>query len=50
MTELRRQGIETEISRSNDEIKQKNQAQLQYDKNMDTLITENEIKHRKQKQ
>ncbi|OTG70486.1 nickase [Acinetobacter terrae] len=44
VTELRRQGIETEISRSNDEIKQRNQAQLQYGKNMDMLIAENEIK------
>ncbi|WP_171077279.1 MobA/MobL family protein, partial [Acinetobacter baumannii] len=44
VTELRRRGIETEISRSNDEIKQRNQAQLQYDKNMDVLIAENEIK------
>src|SRR5690606_37801702 len=35
---------ETEISRSNDEIKQRNQAQLQYGKNMDVLIAENEIK------
>ena len=42
--ELRRKGIETEISRSNDEIKQRNQAQLQYGKNMDLLIAENEIK------
>ncbi len=50
VTELRRQGIETEISRSNDEIKQRNQAQLQYRKNMDTLIAENEVKLRKQKQ
>ncbi|WP_336020017.1 MULTISPECIES: MobQ family relaxase [Acinetobacter] len=44
VTELRRKGIETEISRSNDEIKQRNQAQLQYGKNMDLLIAENEIK------
>lgn len=44
VTELRRQGIETEISRSNDEIKQRNQAQLQYGKNMNMLIAENEIK------
>ena len=44
VTELRRKGIETEISRSNDEIKQRNQAQLQYSKNMDLLIAENEIK------
>ena len=44
VTELRRKGIETEISRSNDEIKQRNQAQLQYGKNMDVLIAENEIK------
>ena len=43
VTELRRKGIETEISRSNDEIKQRNQAQLQYGKNMDVLIAENEI-------
>src|SRR5699024_7989963 len=44
VTELRRQGIETEISRTNDEIKQRNQIQLQYSKNMDMLIAENEIK------
>ncbi|MEQ1348815.1 MobQ family relaxase [Acinetobacter lwoffii] len=44
VTELRRQGIETEISRSNDEIKERNQAQLQYGKNMEMLIAENEIK------
>lgn len=44
VTELRRRGIETEISRTNDEIKERNQAQLQYDKNMDMLIAENEIK------
>ncbi|KGH51325.1 nickase, partial [Acinetobacter idrijaensis] len=44
VTELRRRGIETEISRNNDEIKQRNQAQLQYGKNMDLLIAENEIK------
>jgi hypothetical protein len=44
VTELRRQGIETEISRSNDEIKERNQAQLQHGKNMDMLIAENEIK------
>ena len=44
VTELRRRGIETEISRSNDEIKERNQAQLQYGKNMDMLIAENEIK------
>ncbi|OWW72397.1 nickase, partial [Acinetobacter baumannii] len=49
VTELRRKGIETEISRSNDEIKQRNQAQLQYGKNMDLLIAENEIKLRKLK-
>ncbi len=49
VTELRRKGIETEISRSNDEIKQRNQAQLQYGKNMDMLIAENEIKLRKLK-
>jgi hypothetical protein len=35
--------IETEISRTNDEIKERNQAQLQYGKNMDLLIAENEI-------
>ena len=44
VTELRRRGIETEISRTNDEIKERNQAQLQYGKNMDLLIAENEIK------
>ena len=44
VTELRRQGIETEISRTNDEIKQRNQIQLHYSKNMDMLIAENEIK------
>ena len=44
VTELRRRGIETEISRTNDEIKERNQAQLQYGKNMDMLIAENEIK------
>jgi len=44
VTELRRKGIETEISRTNDEIKKRNQAQLQYGKNIDLLIAENEIK------
>lgn len=43
VTKLRRQGIETEISRSNDEIKQRNQTLLQYGKNLDKLIDENEI-------
>lgn len=49
VTELRRQGIETEISRTNDEIKERNQAQLQDGKNMDMLIAENEIKLSKMK-
>src|SRR5690606_5682421 len=49
VTELRRQNNETEISRSNDEIKQRNQAQLHYGKNMDVLIAENEIKRSKLK-
>lgn len=44
VTELRRKGIETEISRTNDEIKERNQAQLQYGKNINLLIAENEIK------
>jgi MobA/MobL family len=44
VTELRRQGIETEISRTNDEIKERNQAQLQHSKNLAMLIAENEIK------
>ena len=49
VTELRRRGIETEISRTNDEIKERNQAQLQYGKNMDLLIAENEITLKKLK-
>lgn len=49
VTELRRRGIETEISRTNDEIKERNQAQLQYGKNMDLLIAENEIRLKKLK-
>lgn len=44
VTELRRQGIETEISRTNDEIKERNQIQMRYSKNLDDLILENEIK------
>jgi hypothetical protein len=44
VTELRRRGIETEISRTNDEIKERNQAQLQYGKKWTLLIAENEIK------
>lgn len=49
VTELRRRGIETEISRTNDEIKERNQAQLHYGKNMDLLIAENEITLKKLK-
>ena len=49
VTELRRRGIETEISRINDAIKERNQAQLQYGKNMDLLIAENEITLKKLK-
>lgn len=49
VTELRRRGIETEISRINDAIKERNQTQLQYGKNMDLLIAENEITLKKLK-
>ena len=49
VTELRRRGIETEISRTNDEIKERNQAQLHHGKNMDLLIAENEITLKKLK-
>src|SRR5690606_42054993 len=42
-------GVETEISRSNDEIKQRNLARLQQGKNLDELIFANEIKLNKLK-
>ncbi|MDU4033820.1 MobQ family relaxase [Acinetobacter sp.] len=49
VTELRRKGIETEISRSNDEIKHRNQIRLQHGKKLDELIFENEIELNKLK-
>ena len=49
VTKLRRQGVETEISRSNDEIKQRNLARLQQGKNLDELIFANEIELNKLK-
>jgi hypothetical protein len=49
VTKLRRQGIETEISRANDAIKHRNQIRLQQDQNWDELIFENEIELNKLK-
>ena len=43
VTQLRRQGIETELSRTNDQIRQRNQIRLAQHKNLDQLIAENEI-------
>ena len=49
VTQLRRQGIETEISQTNDQIKQRNEAQLQHGKKMNDLIAQNEIQLQKLK-
>lgn len=43
VTKLRRQGIDTEISRSNDAIKQRNQAIKNQDLSLNDLIQDNEI-------